>query len=84
MYVTITQDNLNIHIQSVHEGVRFFCNQCEYKATHQSSLTTNIQLVHEGVRYICNQSGYKAGYSSNLTTHIQSHTVVAAAGRVND
>ena len=36
-----TRGNLTIHKQSIHEGVRYECDQCDYKATQQGSLTTH-------------------------------------------
>ena len=53
------------------EGVRYFCNQCDYQAGYQSDLTRHIQSKHEGVKYACNQCGYQATRQSRLTIHIQ-------------
>ena len=39
-----------IHIKSVHKGIKYACNQCDYQATEQSYLGTHIQNkmnVHE-------------------------------------
>ena len=51
------------------EGVRYFCNQCDYHATQLSSLRVHIQNVHEGVKYPCNQCDYQATHQSNLAKH---------------
>ena len=37
---------LQAHIKSVHEGVRYPCNQCSYKAKAQRYLNLHIQSVH--------------------------------------
>merc|ERR1712082_589801 len=46
---------LKKHKESVHEGVKYQCNQCHYQATQQSSLKKHKESVHEGVKYQCNQ-----------------------------
>ena len=66
------QYNLQRHIKSIHEGLKFSCDQCDYQASHQSNLTTHIKSVHEGVRFLCNQCDYQASQQANLTTHIKS------------
>ena len=58
------------HFQSVHEGVKYACNLCDYQATRQSSVTRHIESVHEGVKYACNQCDYQGSQRGNLTTHI--------------
>ena len=42
------------------KGVKFSCDQCDYKATRKGSLKTHIQSVHEKVRYSCNQCDHQA------------------------
>ena len=49
------QGSLTRHILSVHEGVKYDCNQCDFRATRRGILTCHIQSVHEGVKYECNQ-----------------------------
>ena len=61
--------NLN---QSVHQGVKYACDQCDYQATKQSHLTIHIQSIHEGIKYACDQCDYQASTQSSLTSHIQS------------
>ena len=54
---------------SLHESVKYPCNQCEYKATQRSNLKTHKMSVHENVKYPCNQCEYKATTNSSLKTH---------------
>ena len=62
-----------IHKKSEHQGVKYACNKCDYKAKYQGYLIAHIQSIHEGVyRFVCNQCNYKAKYQSHLTGHIQS------------
>ena len=55
--------------ESAHEGLKYFCNQCDYQATQQKSLKIHIQSKHEGVKYACDQCEYQATTQSNLTQH---------------
>ena len=54
---------------TVHDGVKYACNQCDFQATRQDNLTTHIQSIHEGIKYACNQCNYQASTQSNLTAH---------------
>merc|ERR1712079_47762 len=66
------QSALTTPLQSVHESVRYACNQCDQQFTRQRSLTGHIQSKHEGVKYACNQCDYQATQQTHLTQHIQS------------
>ena len=59
---------------SIHEGVRFPCEQCDYKATRRGHLLRHKQLIHEGVIVMvpCDQCDYKAKEKRSLTKHIKS------------
>ena len=59
------------HIQSVHRGVKYACDQCDYQSAKPSNLNRHIQSRHEGVRYPCNQCYYKTADKGNLNKHIQ-------------
>ena len=54
---------------SIHENVKFSCNQCESKFTHNGQLKIHILSVHENVKYPCDQCDYKATTKGSLTTH---------------
>ena len=60
------------HTESVHEGGKYPCSQCNHKATTQSSLKIHIESVHEGVKYPCSQCFYKAIQQHHLKRHIDS------------
>ena len=66
------KDYLACHIQLVHEGVKYECNQCEYRTATQMNLICHIQSVHEECNYDCNQFEYRATHKVNLACHIQS------------
>ena len=59
---------LKIHIESVHEKVKYPCNQCEYKAIGHRSITRHIRSVHEKVKYLV--INLWAQLSTHQVTHI--------------
>ena len=54
---------------SVHEGVKYSCKQCDYKASQSGHLTTHKMSVHEGVKYSCNHCDLKFSVLGNLNRH---------------
>ena len=47
------------HIRLIHEGVRFDCNHCDYKATR-------VKSIQEGVWFNCTQCGRQSTPKSHL------------------
>ena len=45
--------HLKIHVKSVHEGVKYICEHCDYKATTRSNLKIHIKSVHKGDKKSC-------------------------------
>ena len=54
-----------------HEGLTYYCDQCEHRATQQRHLTRHIQPTHEGVRNDCDQCEYQATRQVYLVNHIK-------------
>ena len=78
---------LKTHIKNIHEGKKFKCNQCEYRANKKGNLLKHISEVHGVDRYIlrnnteneplqcrypCSKCDYKATQKANLQRHIDS------------
>ena len=63
--------NLKTHVRSVKNGVRYPCDQCDYKATLVISLKRHIESEHDGIKYPCNQCEYKATQKPDLKRHIK-------------
>ena len=42
--------NLLTHIKSIHEGVKYPCDQCDYKATQKGHLLKRKKSIHEGAK----------------------------------
>ena len=58
------------HIKALHKGIKYPCDQCDFKATQKSNLLTHIKSIHECVKYPCEQCEHKAASKHNLLTHI--------------
>lgn len=63
---------LKTHIKTIHEGKRFKCNQCDYRASKKGNLIKHISTVHGIDRYPCTKCDYKATQKANLQRHIDS------------
>ena len=68
---TFSRRGLDNHKQTVHQGVKYACDQCDSQFTQQSDLTRHIQSKHEGVKYACDQCDYQATQQNNLGRHIK-------------
>ena len=65
--------SLKTHIQFVHRGISFDCDQCNYKGYSRFRLKRHILSFHEGVKYYCDQCSYSAGSKENLRKHMKIH-----------
>ena len=59
------------HHRSAHQGVRYPCSQCDFKAAFSSDLKKHVESAHEGVKYPCNHCQYQATQRINLNRHIK-------------
>ena len=69
--VATTQSDLKRHIESVHEKVKYPCNQCEKQFTQQGNLRKHIESVHEKVKHPCYQCGKQFTQQGHLKGHIR-------------
>ena len=66
--------NIKQHFgKTIHKGVNYSCEFCEYKASVKSNLKTHVESIHNGFRYSCNKYEYKASQRHSLSTHINRH-----------
>ena len=61
--------HLRHHIASVHEGVRYSCDQCSYKAKSTRLVNQHHALKHLGIKYPCNECDYKGTTNGSLQQH---------------
>ena len=71
-YKSKAKKDLQTHIQSKHEGIKYPCHHCDYEASRQDTLQTHIESQHEGIRYPCDQCGFQATRRDTLQKHIRS------------
>ena len=60
--------NLTEHEQSMHQGIKYNCEECGYQASTKSHLTRHKKSIHEEMKYNCNSCDYQAKRKSHLTT----------------
>ena len=68
--VFTTKRAMVTHYRSKHEGIKYFCHQCDFQGSTQSHLKSHIQSKHEGIKYPCNQCDYQATTQGSLQTQI--------------
>ena len=44
----------------IHEGVKYSCESCDYKATEKGSLQKHLKSFHDVVNYSCEYRDQKA------------------------
>ena len=47
-------------LETVHEGVSYPCDCCDYKAITKGDCKKHVKSIHEGVHYSCHKCEYKA------------------------
>ena len=57
---------------TIHEGVRYHCDQCEYKSSTPDSLKIHKQGVHDNDKYSCDQCQYRGKNNGHVETHNES------------
>ena len=63
-YVATQDGNLKRHVENMHEGVRYLCDQCDYAAT---KVRRHIKSNHP-----CDQCEYTATITGDLKRHMSS------------
>ena len=52
------KESLIVHIRNIHEGVKFDCDQCDFKAGTPSVLNVHRKAEHEGFTYECDKCDF--------------------------
>ena len=68
--VVTLQRTLKKHIEAIHQGIRYPCDQCPYQAKNKMRLKSHKESVHEGKRYYCDQCEHAAPTKAYLQAHI--------------
>ena len=61
---------LTLHIQSVHDGIKYKCNKCEKQYSGKNGLQQHIRYEHE-VRYPCQFCVFRGTSQSKLRQHTE-------------
>ena len=73
------KSHIRKHKESVHEGVRYKCDQCEYTASQKGHLRTHKSVIHLGVIFNCGLCEYQSSYKSDLNRHRKKDHLPATA-----
>ena len=57
------------HHESIHQGLKFPCNKCDYKSGNTSHLAEHIESIHLGVKYDCPVCGKRFTHKSHVRRH---------------
>ena len=68
-YIASQISSIKEHKESVHDGQRYPCHKCDYKATSKSH---DAAPIHNVQRYPCDQCDYKATLKQSLKLHVSS------------
>ena len=41
-------------MKSIHDGVKYSCEYCDFKATEKSNLQNHVKSIHDGVNKVVN------------------------------
>ena len=71
----VKQFTEQVNFQSVHEGIQYPCDLCNYQATTMGCLQKHIKSKHEGIKYPCDQCDQQFTGKGHLKKHIQTNNV---------
>ena len=71
-YTCQTKKTFDIHRDSKHRGIFYYCKDCDYKAARKTYLTRHIAAVHfESRPWPCSLCSYGAATKSEINTHLK-------------
>ena len=62
-------DLKNHHNETKHEGMKYQCRSCNYRATLQGNLKIHRQAMHEGQTYNCDVCDFTASTPRTVGWH---------------
>ena len=65
---SVHKSQLKSHTEN-HQGVRYPCNNCDYKATTRGSLKKHCMRSHDGIKYFCDKCDHISNSQSYLRRH---------------
>ena len=71
------KDHLVQHHRSIHEGIKYPCNQCDYQATEKAKLRQHIAGKHSDTILQCELCGYQTKWRVHYNAHKKTHKTVS-------
>ena len=68
--VFATAQAMTTHYNSVHLGIKYCCNQCDFQGTQQGHLTNHIRSKHKGVKFRCKHCEFETARKDSLKNHV--------------
>ena len=68
-----TKANLQRHVQAKHEGVKYPCDECDYRATTRGNLRLHKGAKHGDSALTCEHCGFQTKWKTNYITHMKTH-----------
>jgi len=68
---TKNKSNLKAHRNAKHLGVKYPCDQCNYKASYSNHLRQHKRVKHEGVNFPCELCLFSTSQKSKLKLHMR-------------
>ena len=62
MITNLQENNICVHIKSVHKQIKFECHKCDYKSSGRVHLQFHIQSIHDQI-----QSSMKDFFKSKIS-----------------
>lgn len=66
-----TKQNLDIHMNVAHKGLKLKCDGCNYECKNKSNLEKHKQKVHQGITFPCEDCSYVGSTNNKLREHIR-------------
>jgi len=68
-YKTRTKDGMKNHVEKVHLGIRWPCDQCKFVGAYKADLKRHVKIVHDGFALHCDQCDFRSPHKYVLEKH---------------
>jgi hypothetical protein len=67
----LSKQNLDIHVDVAHKGLKIKCDECSYECKNKSNLEKHKQKAHQGITFTCSQCNYIGSTKNKLREHVR-------------
>ena len=64
-----TLGSLNLHVRSIHQGIRHVCQLCDREFRYKANLALHVRATHQGVEHNCQECGKVFTRKPDLIRH---------------